>query len=121
MSRFRNTVAVAALLVPANSLGAFSAVVGPPRFELHASPGSVARESLDISSDALDFADFVVRTADWELSPDGNVVFSEADLAVGSCRPWVRLERRDLRLAPRGRRKFRFEVHVPAEANAGEC
>jgi hypothetical protein len=107
--------------VPAGALAAFSAVVGPPRFELRARPGAVIREALDIANDNLDYADFAIRSADWELAADGSVIFREADLAANSCRPWVKLERRDIRLGPQGRRKYRFEVQVPAEAPPGEC
>jgi fimbrial chaperone protein len=115
-------VLVAALaLAPMPLAAAFSAIVGPPRFELRANPGAVVREALDIGSDAVEYADFSVRSADWVLGADGNVAFVEGDPAASSCRPWVRLERRDVRLAPRARRKFRFEVHVPPDARAGEC
>jgi hypothetical protein len=125
-SRFRNGLALAlavalALALPEGALAAFSAVVGPPRFELRARPGSVLREALDIANDNLDYADFAIRSADWELAGDGSVIFREADLAAGSCRPWVKLERRDIRLGPQGKRKYRFEVQVPPEAPPGEC
>lgn len=109
------------LLAPAAAPASFSAIVGPPRFELKAAPGGVLREALEIASDSLEFSDYALRTADWDLAADGSVVFGADALAPGSCRPWVRLERRDLRLAPRSRRKFRFEVHVPADAPRGEC
>jgi hypothetical protein len=111
----------AALVMPGTALAAFSAVVGPPRFELRAKPGAVIREAVDIANDSLDFAEFAIRSSDWELAPDGSVLFRDLDLAADSCRPWVRLERRDIRLGPQGRRKYRFEVQVPAEAAAGEC
>jgi fimbrial chaperone protein len=123
-SRFASGVAAAAafaLFTPALAEAAFSAIVGPPRFELHGNPGAVVRDAFDIANDSLENADFAVRSADWELAPDGSVVFRDADLASASCRPWVRLERRDIRLAPKANRKFRFEVQVPADAPAGEC
>jgi hypothetical protein len=109
------------LAAPLLAAASFSAIVGPPRFELRAKPGTVVREAIDIGSDAIETAEFAVRSADWELGADGNVAFREGDPAASSCRPWVRLERRDVRLAPHARRKFRFEVHVPADAPAGEC
>lgn len=107
--------------MPGAAPASFSAIVGPPRFELKAAPGSVVREALEIASDALEHSDYAIRSADWDLAPDGSVLFGEDALAPGSCRPWLRLERREIRLAPRARRKFRFEVHVPADAAAGEC
>jgi hypothetical protein len=112
---------VAALLaLPLPAAASFAAVVGPPRFELKATPGETLRQAIDIGNDALEFADYAVRTADWELAADGAVIYRD-DLAPGSCRPWVRLERRELRMAPRQHRKFRFEVQVPPDAPQGEC
>jgi fimbrial chaperone protein len=114
--------AVAALLfVPAGALAAFSAIVGPPRFELRAQPGATVREAIDIASDSIDYANFVIRSSDWELAPDGSVLYREGELAAESCRPWVRLERRDIRMAPQAKRKFRFEVQVPPDTKPGEC
>lgn len=109
------------MLVPGFARAAFSAIVGPPRFELRGQPGATVRDAFDIANDSLENAEFTVRSADWELAPDGSVVFRDADLAAGSCRPWVRLERRDLRLGPKANRKFRFEIQLPADAPAGEC
>jgi hypothetical protein len=110
-----------AIVLPGTGHASFSAVVGPPRFELRASPGAIVRESIDIATDSLETSDFAIRSADWEMAADGSVVFGEGDPAQGSCRPWLRLERREVRLAPRFQRKFRFEVHVPADAPTGEC
>lgn len=74
-----------------------------------------------MATDAVSPADFEIRTADWDLTADGSAVFREGELATGSCRPWVRLERREVRVVPRQRRIFRFEIHVPADAPVGEC
>ena len=111
---------IALFVAPAALAAAFSAVVGPPRFELKSKPGSIVRETLEIVNDSNDYGNYSMRTADWELATDGTVVFRE-ELAAGSCRSWVRLERRDVRLAPRGQRRFRFEVHVPADAGHVQC
>src|SRR5258706_9280407 len=109
------------MLAPGFARAGFSAIGGPPRFELRGQPGATVRDAFDIANDSLENAEFTVRSADWELAPDGSVVFRDADLAAGSCRPWVRLERRDLRLGPKANRKFRFEVQLPGDAPAGEC
>src|SRR3546814_2260001 len=63
---------------------------------------------------------FTVQTADWTFEPDATVEFSDA-LAPGSCRPWVGLEAAEINLAPNEKRRYRFEVRVPADAPAGEC
>jgi hypothetical protein len=43
------------------------------------------------------------------------------ELAPGSCRPWVALERRELSVAPNARYRFRFEISPPADAPPREC
>lgn len=99
----------------------FAAYVIPARFELTSRPGNIVREVLEIGNDDIKGSDYAVRTADWSLKPDAGVEFNTEALAPGSCRPWVRLERRDLKVAGKGKRRFRFEVHVPADAPAGLC
>lgn len=99
----------------------FAAYVIPARFELTTRPGNVVREVLEIGNDDIKGADYSVRTADWSLKPDAGVDFDTDNLAAGSCRPWVRLERRDIKVAGKGKRRFRFEVHVPPDAPSGLC
>ena len=111
--------ALAALLVSSDAVP-FAGLVSPPRFELRAKPGDVVREVLEIGNDASVPDEFAVSTADWQLNEKGGVVFHEP-LQQDSCRPWVRIERRTVRMQPRGVRKFRFEVHVPADAAPQEC
>lgn len=98
----------------------FSALVSPPRFEDSARAGSTYRNLIEISNVSDAPAHFTVQTADWSFGPDATVAFSDA-LAPGSCRPWVGLEAADIRLAPNARRRYRFEVRVPADAPSGEC
>jgi hypothetical protein len=98
----------------------FSALVSPPRFELKGKPGQVLAETFDISNPENFVAKYEFSTADWTLTEAGSVAFADG-LAAGSCRPWTRIERRSLALNARGNRKFRFEVHIPADAAVGEC
>jgi hypothetical protein len=112
--------ALAAIAVAGEAL-AFAGVVVPARFELKARPGQVVASVLEIGNDAVTADEFSVRTADWELSRQGGVVFNDGALAAGSCRPWVRIERRTVQLPPRSTRRFRFEVHVPPDAPPVEC
>lgn len=98
----------------------FSALVSPPRFEAGAKAGSTYRNIIEISNVSGNPAHFAVRTADWTFKPDATVEFSDA-LAPGSCRPWVGLEATDINLAPNAKRRYRFEVRVPADAPNGEC
>ena len=94
--------------------------MSPARFEIKVSQGQVSRHILEIGNDADVPDEFSVSTTDWALSPDGGVSFFE-ELKPGSCRPWVRIERRSLRLLSKSRRKFRFEIHVPPDAKPQEC
>lgn len=99
----------------------FSATVSPPRFELQAKPGEVIREIVEIDNAGDTPALFAIRTADWDLTDDGGLTIFPPELQPGSCRPWARMERRALRLQGQSGKRFRFEIHVPEDAPAGEC
>lgn len=105
---------------PAMAQG-FAAVISPPRFELAAEAGEVLRETVMIGNAGESVAEFRIRTADWDLNDRAGIVIHPPELQPGSCRPWVRIERRRIKLAPRGRKDYRFEVHVPAGVTAREC
>lgn len=98
----------------------FSALVSPPRFEDSAKAGSTYRNLIEISNVSDAPAHFTVQTADWTFKPDATVEFSDP-LAADSCRPWVGLEAADINLAPNAKRRYRFEVRVPADAPSREC
>ena len=99
----------------------FSAMVSPPRFELHGKPGEVIREIVDIENAGDVPTVFSIRTADWDLSETGGLTIFPPGLQPGSCRPWARLERRSIRLQPQSGKRFRFELHIPEQTPAGEC
>lgn len=113
-------LAIAFLCLGSGAASAFSGVVSPARFELKGVSGQVSRHVLEIGNDADLPDEFTVSTADWILTPDGGVSFFD-ELRPGSCRPWVRIERRSVKLPSKTRRKFRFEIHVPADAAPQEC
>lgn len=113
-------VAITLVAVATNAIG-FAGYVSPPRFELTAKPGQVISNVLEIGNDDLRPSSFKVYSADWSLDATGAVVFDESAPAASSCRPWLRLERRQLKLAARGKRKLRFEVHVPADTKPVLC
>lgn len=117
----RTALALLALAasLPAAAQG-FAVQVAPPRFEESARPGTVHRNVIEVTNSSAAEGRFRLKTADWTLAPDGSVVFSEA-LAPGSCRPWVAIEAANLVVAPNARRRFRFEVAVPADAPDGQC
>lgn len=123
-SRFSRRLVLAAILTvgaaTAHAQG-FSAGISPSKFELAADPGDVLRDTITIVNTSADASDYLFKTADWQLSDTGRVEFVEDALVDGSCRPWVRLERRTLRVDAGAQRNYRFEVHVPADAPAGLC
>jgi len=101
--------------------GSFAATVSPPRFELQGKPGMVLRDIVEIDNAGDTPALFALRTADWDLSESGGLTIFPPELQPGSCRPWVRIERRALRLRPQSGKRFRFEIHIPDDAPSGEC
>jgi hypothetical protein len=110
---------LAALPRPAGAQG-FGASISPPRFELEIAPGQTRREVIDIQQVGLQSGSFRIYTNDWTFQPDGDLAFSN-DVAAGSCRHWVALERRELTVAGNARYRFRFEITPPADTPAGEC
>lgn len=131
--RFRRSVCgmavsaalAAVLLLPTAPLaqdgGPFAAEVSPPRLVLQAKPGQILRERLEIANAGDRNATYRLRSADWMLSDSGGLRFIDDQLVPNSCRPWLRLERPSLVLAPRQRHRYRFEVHVPEDATRREC
>ena len=98
----------------------FALAASPPRFELQLKPGERSRQVLELTNASPTTGSYIIKTADWRLAPDNSVTFFD-DLQPQSCRPWVAIERRELNI-PGGRPyRFRFEINVPADAQAGEC
>jgi len=98
----------------------FAATVSPPRFALQARPGQLLRAVMEISNAALNDAHFSVQSADWSFDADYNLVFADP-LQADSCRPWLALEQRAIKVPASGRMRFRFEVAIPAAVVAREC
>jgi hypothetical protein len=98
----------------------FAALVSPPRFELAAQHGKTLRSVIEVSNRSTTPAHYLVHTADWTLMPDFSVSFHD-DLQADSCRPWVAIERPEVVVPGGGTLRYRFEVNVPADAEAGEC
>ena len=99
----------------------FDVAVSPPRFELKGEAGGVVREVLSITNGGGQPGQFTVKSADWWLDDKKQVQYNEGAPRGDSCRSWIRLERREISVAPRATRNFRFEVHVPKNMKAGEC
>ncbi|HSW16327.1 MAG TPA: hypothetical protein VLJ86_03815 [Ramlibacter sp.] len=98
----------------------FEIAVAPSRFEVSAKSGVRLGQSLDINNVGSTPTEVSLRTIDWSYSAEGEVAYYDA-LQPGSCRPWVTLERRTVKVAARGKASFRFQVEPPADASRGEC
>ena len=98
----------------------FAAMASPPRFELRAAAGERLRTVLEINNRSGSVASYGIKTADWGFDPQYNLQFHDTPVA-GSCRPWVALERREVKVAADGRLRFRFEVQVPSDTPVTEC
>lgn len=98
----------------------FAVAISPPRFELEAKAGALLRQTMEITNASAAPGKYRIKTADWTYAADGTVDFKE-ELAPGSCRPWVALERRELAVASGRAYRFRFEVTPPADTPPGEC
>ncbi|MGE0310317.1 MAG: hypothetical protein AB7P21_01660 [Lautropia sp.] len=120
----RAMVALAALAIATAPAAAradgFSAAATPSRFELEAKAGQVLSRTIELQHVGTTESEYLLRSADWSLGEERGLEFF-AGLQAGSCRPWLRLERKTVRLRPNEKRRIRFEVHVPADAPRGEC
>lgn len=114
-------VALAALLGTASALAApFEIAISPSRYELSGKSASRVGQSLDITNVGRSATEVSVRTLDWSYSPEGGVSYMD-ELLPGSCRPWVTLERKTVKIGAGSRAAFRFQVDIPADAPRGEC
>jgi hypothetical protein len=98
----------------------FEVAISPSRFELAAKPGTRLGQSLTIYNVGAGPTDVAIRTLDWSYSADGNVSYHD-ELMPRSCRPWVTLERRTVRVPAQGKFAFRFQVEVPPDVARTEC
>jgi hypothetical protein len=116
----RPVAALAALLPLWAAAGPFELGVSPSRIEAVAKAGTRVGQALTLQNVSDQTTDVAVRTLDWNMTPTGGITYAE-ELAPGSCRPWVTLERRRVTLGPRARGTYRFQVDVPPDAPRGEC
>ena len=121
--RFAFSLVLFILVLPDASLGNFALRISPPNFEFRVKPGEIIRDTISVENTDVNKGVYTVRTADWALNKHGGVVIFPADqpLASASCRPWTRIERKTLNLAPNRVKRYRFEVHVPHNTPDGEC
>jgi len=110
-------------LLAANTVLAngFSVLVSPPRFELTGQPGEVLRNYVEISNPNNRAISLDLRTADWDMTANGATTFYPPELQPGSCRPWARIERHQIRMPAQATKRYRFQIDIPADAPASEC
>jgi fimbrial chaperone protein len=111
-----------AFLVPAFSAVAapFEIAVSPARFELSGKVNSRVGQSFDMYNVGKAATEVSVRTLDWSYSETGGITYID-ELLPNSCRPWVTLERKTVKIGANSKAAFRFQVEVPADAVRGEC
>lgn len=102
------------------SAAPFEIAVSPSRFEFGAKSGARIGQSLSLQNVGTTATEVSLRTIDWRYSSEGDVAYFDA-LQPGSCRPWVTLERKTLKVPGRGKATFRFQIDPPADAPRGEC
>jgi fimbrial chaperone protein len=102
MARLASTLGLALGMACAtqNALAVpFEVAISPSRFELQGRNTQRIGQSLEIHNIGNEATEVSVRTIDWSYSEQGNVSYHD-DLQPGSCRPWVTLERRTMKVAP---------------------
>ena len=100
--------------------GSFEIAVTPSRFEVAGNSGKRIGQAIELQNVGNSATDVGLRTLDWDLSPNGQVTYYD-ELRPNSCREWVTLERDTVRLAPKSKKNFRFQIDIPADAQATEC
>ena len=116
----------------ASAQNGFSAVISPPRIELDVKPGQSYRQVIEVMNDSASPSVFHVRSADWTLDQKkdwavdffegpGGATSAGTPLQPDSCRPWLTLESNEIRLQGGAKKRYRFEVKVPADALSREC
>lgn len=114
-------VALAALLGTASALAApFEIAISPSRFEISGKSAARVGQSLDIINVGRSTTEVSVRTLDWSYSAEGGVTYVD-ELLPNSCRPWVTLERKTVKIGAGSKAAFRFQMDIPADAPRGEC
>jgi fimbrial chaperone protein len=116
------SVLLAILSFAANTAfaGPFEVGATPTRFVLSGKSAARIGQTLTIYNLGNAATELSLRTLDWTYSESGNVTYHDA-LLPNSCREWVTLERKTLKLGARDKRAFRFQLDVPADAPRGEC
>ncbi len=99
---------------------AFEIAVTPTRFEISGKSANRLGQSIEITNVGRTATELSLRTLDWALSAEGSVSYYD-ELRPNSCRPWVTLERRTIKVGAGVKMPFRFQIDVPTDAPRTEC
>ena len=100
--------------------GPFEIAISPSRFELSAKSSARMGQLLTIHNVGAVPTEVSIRTLDWTYSEEGVLAYLD-ELQPDSCRPWVTLERRFVKINAASSAQFRFQLDIPADAKRGEC
>ena len=90
------------------------------KIRCHSARAGRLGQTLEIFNQDSQPTELSVRTLDWEYSEKGELKFFD-ELRPGSCRPWVTLERKTVKIKAQSKATFRFQIDVPADAAVTEC
>lgn len=110
----------ASMMVTSSMAAPFEIAVTPSRFEVAGDSGKRIAQSIELQNVGSSATDVGLRTLDWDLAANGQVTYYD-ELRPNSCREWVTLERDNIRLAPKNKKNFRFQIDIPADAPQTEC
>lgn len=114
-------VGLVGMLLAAFSFAApFEIGISPARFEISGKAGARIGQSFDMYNVGKVSNEVSIRTLDWSYSPDGRITYID-ELLPNSCRPWVTLERKTVKVGANSKVTFRFQVEVPVDAGRSEC
>ena len=122
-SHYRNIALGAAVFLCTLSnvfAGPFEIAISPSRFVITGKSEQRIGQSFDVHNLGASATEVSIRTLDWTYSEAGEISYFD-ELLPDSCRSWVKLERKILKVNARAKATFRFQIDVPAEAPRGEC
>lgn len=98
----------------------FEIAVSPARFEITGKTGTRIGQSFDLYNVGKSANEVSVRTLDWSYSAEGGITYID-ELLPNSCRSWVTLERKTVKIGANSKVSFRFQIEVPADIPRTEC
>lgn len=102
------------------SLAGFEISTSPSRFELSGKSSQRIGQSLAIQNVSAEATEVSLRTLDWDYSEAGEITYYD-ELRPDSCREWVTLERSLLKIGPKSKNNFRFQIDIPPNTPRTEC